>query len=68
MARWGGEENDWIKLVAQRQPRKEDVIHSLLASMRQAVEKKTKANESRPTKKRRELPPLVLGTLEEGKN
>ena len=43
MARWAGEGNDWIKLMAQRQPRKEDVIHSLLASMRQAVDKKTKA-------------------------
>ena len=46
MARWAGEGNDWMKLVAQQHPRKEDVIHSLFASMRQAVEKKTKANET----------------------
>ena len=35
-----GEGNDWIKLMAQRQPRKEDVIRSLLESMKQAVETK----------------------------
>ena len=61
MAKWAGEGNDWIKLMAQQQPRKDDVIHSLLASMRQAVEKKTKANETRP------LPPLQIEILEEGK-
>ena len=66
MARWGGEGNDWIMLLAQRQPRKEDVIHSLLASMRQTVEKKTKANETRPAKKPRESRPLELG-IPEGK-
>ena len=30
MARWAGEGKDWIKLVAQLLPRKEDVIRSLL--------------------------------------
>ena len=40
MARWAGEGNDWTKLMAQRQLRKEDVIRSLLESMKQAVEKK----------------------------
>ena len=39
MARWAGEGNDWKKLMAQRKPRKEDVIRSLLDSMKQAVEK-----------------------------
>ena len=42
MARWAREGNDRTKLMAQQLPRKEDVVHSLLASMRQAVEKKTK--------------------------
>ena len=32
MARWAGEENDWIKLVALSKLRKEDVIRSLLES------------------------------------
>ena len=64
MARWASEGNDWIKLMAQQQLRKEVVICSLLASMRQAV-KKTKANE--PAKKPRELPLLELETPEEGK-
>ena len=36
MAKWAGEGNDWIQLLALRH-RKEDVIHSLLALMRQAV-------------------------------
>ena len=66
MAKWAGEGNDWINLVAQHQPRKEDVIHSSLASMRQAVEKKTKANGTRPTKKPSEVLPLEL-IPEEGK-
>ena len=39
MARWTGEGNDWIKLMAQRKPRKEDATRSLLESMKQAVEK-----------------------------
>ena len=49
MARWAGEGNDWIKLMAQQSP-KEEQIHSLLVSMRQAVEKKTKIIETRPAK------------------
>ena len=39
VTRWNG--------PARQQPRKEDVIHSLLASMRQAAEKKTKADETK---------------------
>ena len=31
---------DWIKLMTQLRPRKEDVVRSLLKSMKQAVEKK----------------------------
>ena len=54
--------------MAQRQPRKEYVIHSLLASMRQAVEKKTESTGTRPAKKPRELPPLELEIQEESKN
>ena len=45
----------------------EDVNHSLLESMRQAVEKKKKANETRRVKKPRKLPSLELGSPEEGK-
>ena len=66
MAKWSGEGNDWIKRMAQNQPRKEDVIHSLLASMGQAVDKKTEADGTSPTKKPRELPPHELETPEEG--
>ena len=33
MARWAGEGKDWIKLMAQRQLRKEYVIHILLESL-----------------------------------
>ena len=37
MARWAGEGNDWIKLMAQQKPRREDVVRSLLESMKQPV-------------------------------
>ena len=40
MARWVGEGKYWIKLMMQLKPRREDVIRSLLESMKQAVEKK----------------------------
>ena len=43
---YSGTHRYWIKLMAQRQPRKEYVIHSLLESLRQTVEKKTKTNET----------------------
>ena len=66
MARWAGEENDWIKLLAQRKPRKEDVIRSLLESMKQAVEKKAQPNGTRRIKKPKDLPPLVLDIPEAG--
>ena len=66
MARWAGEGNDWVKLLAQRQPRKEDVIRSLLESMKQAVEKKAESNGTRPTKKRIDLPSLELDFPEAG--
>ena len=39
MARWAGEGKDWIQLMAQTQPRKEDVIRNLLESMKQPVDK-----------------------------
>ena len=59
-----GEGNVWIRVMAQRKPRKEDVIRSLLESMRQAVEKKTEPTRTRPTKKPRDLLPLELGIPE----
>ena len=40
MSKWAGEENDWIQLMAQGPHRKEDVTLSLLATMRQAAEKR----------------------------
>ena len=62
---WRGD--GWIKLVAQRQPCKEDVIRGLLESMKQAAEKKAESNGTRPTKKPRDLPLLELDTPEAGK-
>ena len=64
MARWAGEGKDWIKLMAHQKPRREDVIRSLLESMKQAVEKKAEPNGTRPSKKPRDLLPFVLGILE----
>ena len=64
MATWAGEGNDWIKLMAQRKPRKEDVIRSLLESMKQAVDE---PHGTRPTKKPREVLPLELDIPEAGK-
>ena len=39
-ARWAGGGKDWIELMTQTQPRKEDVIRNLLESMKQPVDKK----------------------------
>ena len=58
MARWDGEGKDWIKLMTQLKQGNEDVIRSLLESMKQAVEKKKEPNGSLPTKQPRDLPPL----------
>ena len=44
VARWAGEENGWIKLMAQRKPRKTIVIRSLFESLKEAVEKKAEPN------------------------
>ena len=38
MARWAGEANDWIELMTQTRPQKEDVIWNLLESMKQPVD------------------------------
>ena len=65
MARWAGEGNDWIELVAQK-PRKEDVVRSLLESTKQTVENKAEPNGARPIKKPRDLLPLVLDIPEAG--
>ena len=59
MARWAGEGNDWTKLMAQRQLREEDLIYSLLVSMRQAVAEK-ESNGTGPTEKPRELSCFVV--------
>ena len=56
MARWAGEGKDWIQLMTQTQPRKEDVIRNLLESMKQPVDKKKESKGSMPTKKPRDLP------------
>ena len=47
MARWAGEGNDWKKLMVQRKPRRENVIQSLLESMKQTVGKKTEPDRLR---------------------
>ena len=39
MASWAGEGKNWIKLMAQLKPRKEDVICGLLETMKQTVGK-----------------------------
>ena len=52
--------------MAQNRPRRQDIIRSLLESMKQAVEKKPEPNGARPTKKPRDLPPLELGIPEAG--
>ena len=53
--------------MAQGPLRKEDVTYSLLASMRQATEKKNREKrESVPTKKLGDLTPLVLEVPTEG--
>ena len=66
MARWAGEANDWIELMTQTRPQKEDVIRNLLESMKQPVDKKKESKGFVPTKKPRNLPPLDLGTLVPG--
>ena len=66
MARWAGEGNDWIKVMAHRKARKEDVIRSLLESMKRAVDGNTEPNGTSPTKKPRDLPPLEIERPEAG--
>ena len=60
------EGNDWIKLMAQNKIRKENVIRSLLESMRQTVEKKAEPNGTRATKKPRNLPLLEVDIPQAG--
>ena len=48
MARWAGEGKDWIKLVAQLKPRREDVIRSLRESMKQVVAKQNGLQRDQP--------------------
>ena len=60
MSRRAGEGQDWIQLMAQGPPRKEDVTFSLLASMGQATEKRTEKGGGVPTQK------LRLQTEDEG--
>ena len=63
MARWAGEGKDWIQLMMQTRPQKEDVIRNLLESMKQPADKKKESKGPVPTKKPRDLPPPDLGTL-----
>ena len=67
MSRWAGEGKDWIQLMVQGPHRKEDVTFSLLASMRQATEKRTEKGGGVPTKRPKDLAPLVLEVLTEDK-
>ena len=66
MARWAGEGKEWIELMTQTRPQKEDVIRNLLESMKQPVDKKKESKGPVPTKKPRDLPPPDLGTLVPG--
>ena len=68
MARWAGEVKDWIQLMTQTQPRKDDVIRNLLESMKQPVDRKKESKGSVPTKKPRDLLPLDLGTRVPGES
>ena len=52
--------------MAQNKTHKEDVIRSLLESMKQAVGKKTEPNGTNPTKKPRDLPSPELEIPETG--
>ena len=63
LARWAGEGKDWMQLMTQTHPRKEDDIRNQLEPMKQPVEKKEESKGSVPTEKPRDLPPLDLGTL-----
>ena len=58
MARWPGEGHDWIILMTQRQPRKEDDM---------PWKRRSRQNETRQAKKQREVPPLELEIPAEGK-
>ena len=60
IVRWAGEGKDWIKLMTELKPREEDVIRSLLESMKQAVGQKKEPNGSLPTKQPSDLPLLKL--------
>ena len=59
-----GEGKDWIELMTQTRPQKEDVIRNLLESMKQPVDVKKESKGRVPTKKPRDRPPLELGTPE----
>ena len=50
-----------------KKPREQDVIRSLLESMKQAVEKQKEPNGTLPTEQPRDLPPLELRILVAGK-
>ena len=67
MSKWVGEGTDWIQLMAQGPPSKEDVTLSLLATMRQAAEKRTEKGGGALTKKPRDLAPLILEVPTEDK-
>ena len=51
MARWAGEGNDWIELLMQTRPQKEDVIRNLLESIKQPVGIRKASKGLVPTKK-----------------
>ena len=49
MARWAGEGKDWIELMTQSRPHKEDVVRNLLESMKQPVDGKKESKGPVPT-------------------
>ena len=62
---WRG--NDWIKRMAQQKPREEDVIRSLLESMKQGVVKKSEPNGSGRPRNKGTCLPLIFGTSYTGR-
>ena len=60
LTRWTSEGRDWIRLMMQPNPRKEDVSRSLFESMQQAVKKKKESKGPVPTKQPIDLPPPTL--------
>ena len=59
MSEWAGEVIDWIQLMAQGPPRKDEVTFQMLTMMRQPAEKKNRERRRRTDEEtKRPGPPL----------